>query len=96
MAEAQGAENAYTCQTCRKTVVTINRAEGTTPFMLSCQVTAGCSGRMTSHFYKLPQDAPEPSIEWYRPATRRAIRRLSDWERDHVQRGGLLYRKIAV
>jgi hypothetical protein len=99
MSEAKGAKNAYTCQTCRFVLVTINRDEGTTPFSLeACRNPAnvdGCPGPMYSGFYRLPPNAPEPTWEWYSPSGR-ARRRLSPWERDHVDRGGLLFRQIGA
>jgi len=97
MPEAANAHNAYTCQTCGFVLVTINRDEGTTPFMLgACRNPVhmdGCPGPMRSNFYRLPPNAPEPTWEWYSPNERQR-RRLSAWERDHVERGGLLLREI--
>jgi hypothetical protein len=101
MSEAANARNGYRCQTCGYLLVTINRQEGVTPFSLgACRNPSnvdGCPGRMYSLFYRLPPNAPEPTWEWYSPSKgERQYRRLSDWERDHVERGGLLLRKIEV
>ena len=94
MSEAAGAKNAYRCQLCGFTIVTINRDEGTTPFMLRCRRPIRCQGMMHSAFYRLPENAPEPSLEWYRPSERE-VRKLPEWQRDHVEQGGLLYRGIS-
>lgn len=97
MPESANAKNLYRCQACGEAIVTINRVEGTTPFTLGCRATEGCTGRMTSSFYRLPPDAPEPTWEWYRPGANklRRLKRRDPATADHVERGGLLLRKIA-
>lgn len=96
MPEAANAKNAYTCRGCGFVVVTVNRDEGTTPFMIDCRAPgAGCSEMMQSNFYRLPEGAPEPTLEWYRPSLKK-IRRLSSWEQEHVLKGGLLLRTVVI
>lgn len=97
MVEAANARNGYRCQTCGFLLVTVNRQEGTTPFNLgACRNPSnmdGCPGPMFSCLYRLPPNAPEPTWEWYAPG-KAEQRRLGVWERDHVERGGLLLRPI--
>lgn len=98
MPEAKNERNAYRCRLCEFLIVTINRDQGTTPFLIGCQAGSGCGGMMQSHFYRLPDGAPEPSYEWYRPDLK-ALRRLNRGDSaaaEHVLKGGLLLRKIAV
>ncbi len=87
-----GARNIYGCDKCLKCIVTVDKADGTTPFMIGCEATKGCTGEMYSSFYKGSLD-DEPTHEWYKPeGVERAT--LSPDELDHVERGGLLLRKI--
>ena len=97
MAEAANAQNAYTCQQCGGVIVTINRDEGVTPMFLRCRAQNGCGeGMMGSSWYHLPDDAPEPSWEWYRPSRGelRRLKRSDPATADHCARGGLLIRGI--
>lgn len=80
--------NQYTCRTCGGVITTIDRDEGTTPMMLACRATKGCTGSMFSSMYRV---APylTPEWEWYKPE------KLPKGEmREHVEMGGLLLRKI--
>jgi hypothetical protein len=80
--------NQYTCRTCGGVITTVDRNEGTTPWMLACRATDGCTGSMFSSMYRV---APylTPEWEWYKPE------KLPKGEmREHVQMGGLLLRKI--
>lgn len=90
-----GAFNAYTCLGCRGTIVTVDRAEGVTPFMLACRATPGCGGFSQSHFYRLPADHPPATFEWYAPSSGQRSR-LSPEMRAHVDNGGLLIRAIGT
>jgi hypothetical protein len=88
-----GKLNIYTCEKCRGHIVTVDRDEGTTPFMVGCRATEGCSGMMESSFYRVWDQRMAPQFEWYRPdATEVATLKLV--ARDHVQRGGLLLRAL--
>lgn len=81
--------NQYTCQTCGGIITTVDRDEGTTPFMLNCRATPGCSGTMRSAMYQVDQSL-SPTFEWYKPTGKIRNRDL----REHVQMGGLLIRPI--
>lgn len=94
-----GRENVYTCDRCGGFTVTIDVAEGVTPFMIECRAsgkTGECPGRAVSAFYpKKPWPPHVPATaawEWYRPNDRE-IRRLDRGSRDHVKNGGLLLRR---
>lgn len=96
-AEQVGQRNAYKCERCQYILTTINRADGVTPFMLRCRNPNnpdGCPGMMRSYCYRLPANAPEPTWEWYAPSKGQR-KRLDSGMRDHVERGGLLFRQIA-
>lgn len=85
----QGKENVYTCNTCRKYIVTIDLDRGVTPMFLGCRESS-CSGEMTSHGYppmeNKPDIVPDAWWEWYRPAE-------IDTDDDHLMKGGLLLRE---
>lgn len=83
-------KNKYTCQECKRYVVTIDVDEGVTPFMMGCPFI-DCVGMMHSSFYNVDVD-DEPSFEWYKP-DEAEIAKLESNTRDHVERGGLLRRK---
>ncbi len=84
--------NVYTCSAGHQTV-TIDRDKGTTPFMIGC-VESGrlCNRDAMSSCYQVDQSLV-PTHEWYAPTERQA-KRLHPAERDHVERGGLLLRRI--
>lgn len=85
----KGKINQYTCQLCGGHIVTIDRDEGTTAMLLGCRATPGCKGSMVSEMYQVDQTLT-PDHEWYKP---HKVPR-DPGMRDHVQRGGLLLRKI--
>lgn len=85
----RGRINQYTCQKCGSVITTIDIDEGTTPMMLPCQVTNKCKGWMRSGFYLVDQHLT-PDHEWYKPVELPMHRA----EREHVQMGGLLIRKV--
>jgi hypothetical protein len=103
-------KNAYYCDACRGYVVTVDRDEGVTPMFLACRVKGEptdarnrCKGQMVSMMYP-PEPWPEkdgygaqipttPTWEWYSPdADERAA--LDDATSAHVEKGGLLLRRI--
>lgn len=94
MSEAAGKINTYTCRVCAARIVTINRVEGTTPFMLNCRVKPGCKGVMQSGFYRGDQ-SETPTHEWFRPSIKAARRQGPDMV-DHVRKGGLDIRPIVT
>lgn len=87
---AVGEINQYTCKTCGKHIVTVDRDDGTTPFMIACQRSPACPGPMASHAYRVSQDL-HPSHEWYKP-----VGKVKPAYRHHVAMGGLLLRPIAL
>ncbi len=91
-AEVRNTINVYKCDTCHRFIVTVDRDEGVTPMFLSCKGKPGCQGRMTSRMYRVPQ-VLVPDWEWYKPASLEGLR---EGEREHVERGGLLLRRIGT
>lgn len=105
-----GEKNAYWCEDCHGYVVTRDRDDGVTPMFLACRVKGeptdpdnDCTGTMRSMMYpaepwperdELGGEIPtEPTWEWYTPG-RRELRKYGAETRDHVERGGLLLRRI--
>jgi len=84
--------NQYICQECGRSIVTIDRDQGVTPFMLRCRETKGCSGMMQSSFYMADQTLT-PAYEWRKP-TKGEYLRMSAPMRQHIDRGGLEIYKI--
>lgn len=80
--------NMYTCRFCGKQIITIDREDGVTPFMIPCQVRPMCPGNMMSHMYQVDQTLI-PTHEWYQPTGK-----VSRKYRQHVEMGGLLLRRI--
>ncbi len=93
MSGFQGKKNVYTCDTCGRQTVTVDRDDGTTPFMIDC-TGSGCKGYMQSSLYRVDQALPA-THEWYRPALSEMKNRKRHL-RDHVERGGLLLREIGA
>lgn len=54
--------NMYSCPNGHR-VTTVDIDEGTTPFMIRCPE---CKQDMRSSFYRVPQNAPFPTMEWRR------------------------------
>lgn len=97
-----GRENVYTCTSCGRHLVTVDRDRGTTPMFIGCGDHAhGCrKGMMGSAMYpRSPRPAwlGAPTHEWYRPrgAELERIQKREPRVWDHVRRGGLLLRRIA-
>jgi len=87
--------NVYTCQSCSHQLVTIDLEEGTTPFMVRCEL---CKGDAYSSFYKVPEGLI-PTHEWYKP-TLKELKKLYGNKpnvlagmKEHVKMGGLDLRK---
>jgi len=93
--------NAYLCPECGVGIVTIDRDEGVTPFLLRCRghgsepTDETCKGISQSCFYRPPRDAPEPTWEWYRPSEEEA-RAAGRAMYEHHAKGGLFLRRIAA
>jgi hypothetical protein len=83
--------NRYTCRECRGEIITIDRDEGTTPFMLGCRATEGCKGMMQSSFYRGVEGAP--TFEWRKP-TPHEFAKSSRAMQDHFNMGGLDIHRI--
>lgn len=93
--EKQGARNSYRCEKCQGTIVTVNLADGVTPFMVKCRAhwpDTSCDGMAQSGFYRIDQSTP-PGWGWHRPGEAE-LSNLAEDVREHVQRGGLLLRKL--
>lgn len=89
--EKKGMINYYTCETCGKSIVTVNAADGVTPAFIGCRF--GCDAMMHSHWYHVPQHTnplTKNQYEWYKPEDLTALR---PEEREHVELGGLLLRR---
>lgn len=104
MSEKAGLINEYVCEKCGGITRTINRDEGTTPFITGCRavIGAGCKGMAQSSFYRVPQDRRRPQWEWIKPTPEELDRWLKDHKQEehreaiaeHVARGGMVLRKL--
>jgi hypothetical protein len=72
--------------------VTVDVVEGVTPFMIQCQATEDCKGIMQSSRYRVFDQSMRPDLEWYRP-TKEELMQHNANTREHVAKGGLIYRK---
>lgn len=91
--ENLGKINKYCCASCNHAIVTRNRDSGVTPMFMKC-VNGKCKKEMASQFYMVPQDLPF-THEWYAPNdAEKATLKLEVL--DHVQKGGLLLRKLSL
>lgn len=103
-----GRKNAYYCEVCGGYVCTVDRDEGVTPMFLACRAKGDdprnrCWGTSKSMMYPAepwPEKdgfgtaiPTEPTWEWYAPGTDEA-NALDRGAFEHVQKGGLLLRKI--
>lgn len=88
-----GKKNRYTCQTCGHQFVTVDRDDGTTPFMCGCQ-KAGCKGMAQSELYRVDQSLTA-THEWYRAGAAEA-RGMKPHFRQHHDMGGLFLRRVPV
>ena len=78
--------NKYTCRTCGHSIITVDRDEGVTPFMIGCKATQGCAGDMYSSFYR--NVSGQPTFEWRKP-TPHELAKASREMREHFKMGGL-------
>lgn len=83
-----GKKNIYTCPKCGGHIVTVDTAEGVTPFMIPCEF--GCQENMKSSMYRVFDQGMRADYHWYRPS---AAEVLPEGYRHHVEQGGLLLRK---
>ena len=94
--------NAYFCKKCRKVTITVDVDEGVTPAFIECPY---CQKEMASSFmYQLPgcmmfeyvfgvgMQPLMAELEWYKPTDKEMVL-LSEGEKEHVLKGGLLFRK---
>ena len=85
--------NAYFCKNCRKVIITVDVDDGVTPAFIECIY---CKKEFAGSFmYQLPgclHFQIEADLEWYKP-DKKEYNKLSKGEKDHVDKGGLLYRK---
>jgi hypothetical protein len=88
-----GKVNVYTCPKCGREMVTVDRDEGVTPFMLRCRVTLDCDGMAESCLYRPPPDHGPPMFEWYKP-TEKQLKKAEPSMRHHAEQGGLFIRGI--
>lgn len=93
MSNLVGTKNRYTCQTCNAWYVTVDRDDGTTPFMAPCQVSF-CKGMAQSEFYRVDQSLPA-THEWYRASDVEA-RGMKPNLRQHHDMGGLFLRRVPI
>lgn len=85
--------NRYTCQSCGGSIITVDRDEGVTPFMLLCRAKPGCKGHMYSSFYKNVQGTP--TYEWRKP-TLAEFQKYPRAMQEHCKQGGLDIHPIAA
>lgn len=80
--------NAYICAKCEGRIITEDRDEGTTPFLIGCKVTKGCDGTMRSLLYRGVQ-AHEPVTFIWRKPTRAEYVAAPAAMKEHFDNGGL-------
>lgn len=90
----KGRINVYTCKTCGHKTVTIDREDGTTPYIISCDA---CKNEAYSSFYVCSQGLT-PTHEWYKPTGKQLTKlydgRTLDAMMEYVSMGGLDLREI--
>jgi hypothetical protein len=86
--------NAYVCDTCGLSTITVDRVKGVTPMFMKCRASAGCGGRAASQMYRCDQSL-EPTHEWYRPSVGEQ-HGMDSSTLAHVRSGGLLLREIRL
>lgn len=80
-------KNRYTCRTCGGQIVTEDRDEGTTPFVIGCRAKRGCRGTMQSSCYRGAEGAT-PTFIWRKPTAAEYIAAPLAMK-DHFDMGGL-------
>jgi hypothetical protein len=83
--------NAYECFFGHQTI-TKDLDEGVTPFIIGCG-HSGCGGEARSYMYPDWAQDMTPTYEWYRPSDPE-LKKLHQWDREHVRKGGLILRRI--
>lgn len=85
-----GKRNAYTCEECGGVVITVDKDQGTTPFMMGCLATPYCDGTMSSSFYMGPlvNSPKEATYEWRKPTPAEYAVAMPALK-DHFDMGGL-------
>lgn len=92
---SKGKKNVYVCQSCKKSIVTIDIDEGVTPFMIDCEATKDCKGTMYSSFYGDDCQSLVPEFEWYKPTCfDQYPEEYREAMMEHVNDGGLDIRRI--
>jgi hypothetical protein len=86
-----GKKNVYVCRKCETRLVTIDKHEGTTPFLTGC-VEKNCGGISESQLYRVDQEL-EATHEWYRALEGSSVLKHVA-SRHHHQMGGLFLRRI--
>lgn len=86
-----GRKNIYVCEKCSGFIVTRDKDEGTTPFMMKCRATEGCRGMMMSSMYRVFDGRMKASHEWFKPDSAGGLNAATA---EHVKMGGLLLREI--
>lgn len=89
----KGKKKRYYCDRCGREFITIDRDEGTTPFITSCQNEDPCTGSAYSQLYRIDQSLT-PTHEWYRATDDEAMK-MKLHSREHHGMGGLFLRKIS-
>lgn len=97
--QSKGMLNAYRCEVCGRQITTIDLVSGTTPYLVGCRaphipsVLPRCKGLMASAFYRIPQNLPWTTHEWYRP-TKEEVAAMDPERQDHFWGGGLEIRAV--
>lgn len=89
--DGRGTVDRYECQKCGWAIHTTYKDKGVTPFCMPCP---RCGGMMqhTKTFDKSGVPASITVLNWYRP-TLRQLRKLSEFQLQHVLNGGLILEK---
>ena len=89
----KGKKNIYVCETCKGHIVTVDRDDGVTPFMLRCRATPECTGMMKSSLYRVFDQDIGADHEWFRPDAHSTML-LGRGTQEHVEKGGLILRTV--
>lgn len=88
----QGKKCTYTCENCRREIVTIDADRGVTPMLVTC---SDCGFQMFSNFYRTPAEHPHTHV-WYRPEGKELKRLLNNpTTKDHFLNGGLSIKEVS-
>ena len=97
----KGEKNWYICKN-DHVLITVDRDQGTTPFMTPCRYP-GCGTSGQSSFYRV-DNRVRASHEWYKPKSvlilwfKYRLRKRGKWiyrsTIHHIEKGGLILRKI--